>query len=295
MKILLVYNKYSGKGLKEGKLEKIVESLKEKFDEVVCHVTEEAGDITEYIKANGSDFDNILALGGDGSIHEAINGVMFLEKKPIMSFIPLGTCNDFVKNFGYKNIKKSLKIIKNGVPADIDINVANDIYFTYALAFGEETNMSYDVSHKKKRRFGKIVYYMYGFKQIFKKASYVSFTFDGKEYKNSFLFIATKTKHIGGFRKGGKVYFDSGDIDVCIIRKQWKPIALFKFIRYVLFNRAKYKFKLKEFDIINDEVTPYNIDGDHLGDFDKCHIKVINKALKVLTTKKIKKKYFLNK
>ena len=295
MKILLVYNKYSGKGLKDKKLNKIIDSLKETFDVVDTHITEEAGDITNFIAKNGANYDNILSLGGDGSIHEAINGLMQLENKPIISFIPLGTCNDFVKNFGYKNIRKSLKIIKNGVPTDIDINIANDIYFTYALAFGEETNMSYDVSHKKKRKFGKLAYYVFGIKQIFKKSQLVTFKFNGEEYKNAFIFFASKTKHVGGFRKGGKVYFDSGDIDVCIIKKNWKPIALFKFIRFILFNRAKYKFKLKEFDIINEQITPYNIDGDNLGNFNECHVKVINKALKVLTTKKIKKKYFLNK
>ena len=122
MKILLVYNKYSGKGLKEGKLEKIVESLKEKFDEVVCHVTEEAGDITEYIKANGSDFDNILALGGDGSIHEAINGVMFLEKKPInvisyiiialMTSVLLFECFYFKSIYEFDDSRISLLLIR---------------------------------------------------------------------------------------------------------------------------------------------------------------------------------------
>ena len=98
MKILLVYNKYSGKGLKEKKLNKIIASLKETFDIVDTHITEEAGDITKYIAQSGADYDNILSLGGDGSIHEAINGLMQLDKKPIISSCCSGESTDIFEN-----------------------------------------------------------------------------------------------------------------------------------------------------------------------------------------------------
>lgn len=47
-------------------------------------------------------FDIIVAVGGDGTVHEVINGLMRIEtdKRPILGIIAVGTGNDFVHNMG---------------------------------------------------------------------------------------------------------------------------------------------------------------------------------------------------
>ena len=47
-------------------------------------------------------FDIIVAVGGDGTVHEVVNGLMHIdaEKRPALGIIPVGTGNDFVHNLG---------------------------------------------------------------------------------------------------------------------------------------------------------------------------------------------------
>ncbi len=47
-------------------------------------------------------FDRLLVLGGDGTVHEVINGLMVLspEKRPAIGIVPLGSGNDFAQSLG---------------------------------------------------------------------------------------------------------------------------------------------------------------------------------------------------
>ena len=47
-------------------------------------------------------YDIVVAMGGDGTVHEVINGLMEaqVEKRPALGVIPLGSGNDFSANVG---------------------------------------------------------------------------------------------------------------------------------------------------------------------------------------------------
>ena len=106
---LIVCNAKSGhqKGLK--KINKIKDGLKDLYD-IDVYVSEYPKSITDKIKSEGNGYDTIITMGGDGTIHEAINGVMYLDRKPKMAFVPMGTCNDVCHTYKYKNIKMLLYI-----------------------------------------------------------------------------------------------------------------------------------------------------------------------------------------
>lgn len=48
-------------------------------------------------KENATKFDVFIAVGGDGTIHEVVNGVMQTEQPPAIALVPLGTGNDFAR------------------------------------------------------------------------------------------------------------------------------------------------------------------------------------------------------
>src|SRR5512136_631457 len=53
-------------------------------------------------KAGEEGHDLVVALGGDGTVHEVINGLMQLpaEKRPALGIVPLGSGNDFAHILG---------------------------------------------------------------------------------------------------------------------------------------------------------------------------------------------------
>ena len=54
------------------------------------------------LQAVGAGYDAIIAAGGDGTVHEVINGLMQVpvESRPRLGIVPLGSGNDFSSAIG---------------------------------------------------------------------------------------------------------------------------------------------------------------------------------------------------
>jgi YegS/Rv2252/BmrU family lipid kinase len=68
----------------------------------------------------------VIAAGGDGTVHEVINGLMKVpsEARPRLGIVPLGSGNDFAHSEGIRsNPAEALKQIYTGQPKRIDIGV----------------------------------------------------------------------------------------------------------------------------------------------------------------------------
>jgi diacylglycerol kinase family enzyme len=65
-------------------------------------------EITFYLRENGFRFELLVLCGGDGTLNEAINGLMNLIDKPKLLYIPSGTVND---------VSKALKLNKKDIYA----------------------------------------------------------------------------------------------------------------------------------------------------------------------------------
>jgi len=73
--------------------------------------------------------DLVLALGGDGTAHEVINGLMQIPEKqrPVLGVVPLGSGNDFAHAIGVpKKADHALVHALKGQPSAIDIGLMTD-------------------------------------------------------------------------------------------------------------------------------------------------------------------------
>lgn len=64
-----------------------------------------------------------MAVGGDGTLHEVVNGLMRRsdKKKIPMGFIPAGTGNDFCRNFSNESVERGLDFLAKGNLIKTDI------------------------------------------------------------------------------------------------------------------------------------------------------------------------------
>jgi YegS/Rv2252/BmrU family lipid kinase len=89
----------------------------------------------------------VIAVGGDGTVHEVINGIMELpaERRPRLGVVPLGSGNDFAHAIGMKpDSSLALRQIFTGKPRKIDIGKVVDgrgrvEYWDNALGIGFDT------------------------------------------------------------------------------------------------------------------------------------------------------------
>jgi diacylglycerol kinase (ATP) len=74
-------------------------------------------------------YELVIAAGGDGTVHEVINGLMQVpqEQRPRFGIVPLGSGNDFCHAVGIdKPPSEALIQVLNGKPRRIDIGVVED-------------------------------------------------------------------------------------------------------------------------------------------------------------------------
>ena len=102
MKHIFIINPAAGKNDGRQKIYDMAEKLRQEHDlDVDCILTKNPGyatDITRKIAQEGDDV-RFYACGGDGTVNEVANGIIGFSYAA-MSCIPIGTGNDFLKNFG---------------------------------------------------------------------------------------------------------------------------------------------------------------------------------------------------
>ena len=83
------------------------------------------GHATELAKQAGEDgYDLVVALGGDGTVHEVVNGLMQVdaEKRPALGVVPIGSGNDFAYANGIPtSANQAMALALNGEASPIDL------------------------------------------------------------------------------------------------------------------------------------------------------------------------------
>jgi YegS/Rv2252/BmrU family lipid kinase len=107
--------------------------------------TEYPGHATELARQAGQEgYDLVVAVGGDGTVHEAVNGLMQVppESRPALGIVPLGSGNDFAHILGIPaDPGEALLSAINGQPHFLDVGSVRDEndrleYFNNTIGMG---------------------------------------------------------------------------------------------------------------------------------------------------------------
>jgi len=107
-------------------------------------------------QAAGEGCDLVIALGGDGTAHEVINGLMQIseDKRPVLGVVPIGSGNDFAHALGVpQKPDHALVHALGGQPSQIDIGVFTDEHSRRREYFDNTVGIGFDAvvtirSHK---------------------------------------------------------------------------------------------------------------------------------------------------
>jgi len=110
------------------------------------------GDAGELARSAG-DADTVIALGGDGVIHEVACGLMTIgeDKRPRLGVIPMGSGNDFARTLGLaKNAPAaSLGQLLRGTSRPLDVGRVNGVHYLQTLSFGLDAAIALDTMGKR--------------------------------------------------------------------------------------------------------------------------------------------------
>lgn len=160
----LFINGFAGRGRAARLAEKISHRLWQGGLHLTTAETRSPGSLIDQLAvACESGAKNVLIAGGDGSVNEAINGIMEADADPRLGVIPLGTGNDFAKALGIPLAwRRACDRIIDGIgrpetDARIDVGRCNERFFLNGVGIGFDARVAI-VANRMKWPAGQIRY-----------------------------------------------------------------------------------------------------------------------------------------
>ncbi|MGB0891710.1 MAG: diacylglycerol/lipid kinase family protein [Flavobacteriaceae bacterium] len=246
-------------------------------------------------KAIQKGFRNIISIGGDGTLHHVVNGIMMQRyvktSKITIAVIPLGTGNDWIKTYKIPiNIEKSIDIIdkKKTILQDIGVLETADKNISY---FNNVAGLGYDGYIVNKlnslKKFGSIAYLLSGLAGLlFYKKSTFKIIFNDKTIEtNCLMTLFGICKFSGGGMQFTKdVNPSDGLLDITIVKNLHIFNLIFNIKKLYNGNIVHHKkvetYKTKEITVIPQSIKPFiQADGELIGT-GKVNVKIVKKAIK---------------
>ena len=261
-KALFLYSEATGQGQVNRHLDYVISSLKESFPILDVKKTSSMEEGMELARASCGVYDALIFSGGDGTFNHIINALAGQKDIPTLGYLNGGTIGDVGVNFGIsKNLKKSLKIIKNGYTSGFDLGKIGDSYFIYVAAVGAFADIPY-VTHRSSKKFmGRIAYYFRAARDAFLyKAIPVHVEANGQIYDQKVPFVlCLNGRNVGGFHVNSRSSsIHDGKFELYLT----KPGLFNGLLHYLLFKTRTTKIVASSFDIQIDYPMPWDIDGE---------------------------------
>lgn len=249
-------------------------------------------------------YDIVIALGGDGTVHEVINGLMQadVKKRPVFGVAPLGSGNDFAANLGMSDkpdvaLHQLLKgEVKKIDLAKIEDEAGRSEYWnnTINMGFGGAVSL---YSRRITRLRGFIMYLWAVLLTIFN--SYIrldsKIKTDRDEFQKELMMIAVNNgpREGGGFVTGPDAIMDDGELDLLVVTSVSRLMMLYMLPFFMQGTQKKFKevetMRCKWVEIEADHPLWMHIDGEIFVGFEhdikKVRIEILPGELEVLAPK----------
>ena len=189
-------------------------------------VTERAGHAT-ILAAAAAGYELVVAAGGDGTVHEVLNGLMSIPaaQRPALGLLPTGSGNDTRRMMGVPDdLAQASLVLATGEKRSFDVGVCNGVYFNNSFAAGLDAKVTAKAVEYKvtKRRSGLWLYVSALLHVLFRELDsfQVRVSFDGNtaEPVDTLIVAVTIGKtYGGGFFITPDALPDDGEFDVCMI------------------------------------------------------------------------------
>ena len=237
--------------------------------------TRYGGDAARIVAETGSRYDRIVCFGGDGTLNEVINGLMHLEKKPELGYIPAGTTNDFAAGLGLsKDPVRAARDAVTGGASPLDVGeTGSGKFFSYVASFGSFTSASYSAPQDVKNAIGYPAYLLEGIKSLADLHKYrVHVASDEVDVEDDFIFggVSNSTSLAGLIKlTRDQVDMNDGVFEVLLIKS---PASLTQFSEIVngIFSHTFKSdnilfFKTSHIKFECDAPFAWTIDGEFAG------------------------------
>jgi diacylglycerol kinase (ATP) len=219
-KFLFIVNPAAGKGRTAdlfGYIKPLLENRDVSFE---CRFTSGPGDAEAFAReALSGGFTHIIAVGGDGTSHDVVNGI--LGSSLVFGMIPSGSGNDFPKSAGIPlEPSHAVETIFSGRERPVDVGKLGDVYFINGLGIGLDGAVSHRFKNLKRFR-GQLGYVLGAIQEAFLFEGFRSEVTIGDWKYSGTLLLAGASNGVyqgGKFKLAPGAKVDDGLLDFHVIK-----------------------------------------------------------------------------
>ena len=260
------------------------------------------GHAIELAKQAGEEgYDMVIAMGGDGTVHEVVNGIMQAheEKRPVLGVVPVGSGNDFAHGINASKISnQALTRALTGEVSTVDVCLMTDEngrteYFdnTLGIGFGAIVTIR---SHRLPLLRGFLMYLAAVMQTIIIDHNPMKMQIETDEQKWEqsviYLVLCNGPREGGGFLIAPDAKFDDGIIHYAMITDVSRPM-MFRIVPEVM-KGTHGRFKqvrmgtCSKFTLTSNRPLYIHADGEIFSgpgtDLHKVSVEILPNALKVV-------------
>ncbi len=171
-------------------------------------------------------YDGVVAVGGDGTIFEVINGLA--GRDTALAVLPIGSGNDFIKPLGIPaDLAAAVECLRRGRVRRIDLGRAGLTYFGNMLGIGFDARVAVE-TYRLPQLHGFALYLAALWRTVWRyRSPYLRLECDGQALEGRFLLVAVGNGRCQGanFWLTPEAEMDDGYLDLCLISDM--PLPLF--------------------------------------------------------------------
>jgi diacylglycerol kinase (ATP) len=306
---LLIFNPTAGpRGELRRDLERVVGYLSERGWHVTIRATRKPGDATELARAAvAARCKAVLVAGGDGTIHEAVNGLVGSDTA--MGVLPVGTGNVWAKEIGLPTLGltqpdrllTAARMLVDGEVRWVDVGRVGDRFFINCAGVGIDSTVAAQVEPRTRtaKQLGGILTYLVAGFSIARDFSGVRSTIvvDDRTIRTMILLVVVSNIQLYGgvVKMTPEARLDDGLLDVRI----FKGMGLAWIFRHVagVFTRRHLRnpmvshYQGQRVTIYTAEPFPVQLDGEPVGTT-PISLEVVPRSLRVLVPRRASAELF---
>lgn len=260
---------------------------------------------TELARQAGLDgYDLVVAVGGDGTVHEVINGIMSLpaEKRPRLGVVPMGSGNDFAHAAGIDETPELAMVhALTGKPRKIDIGIIEDEHGrkeywdnSVNIGFGGSVNI---YSHTLPVVRGFLMYFLAVVGVMIRRYDVMPLKLktDGKEWQENLMMLAVCNgpREGRGFQTAPGAVIDDGELNYTAVKQVSRPMMFRLIPEFMSGKQGNFEQvlmgKIKKIEVDCEQPLTLHIDGETWAGFNSNvhHLKIsmIPDALEIMNKK----------
>jgi len=233
-------------------------------------------------------FDLVVAMGGDGTINEVLNG---LEDHTPLGILPLGTANVLARELRIpvNDLATACEVLRTGEPRPMDLGSCNGRRFSLMAGIGFDAEAVKEVPPNVKDLIGAPAYVLSGLRALANTDRSLRYRLYLPERRlhsrGMMLVVANAASYAGPLQIAPMASLDDGWLDLCLFRERSRVAFLGQWINVLMRRHLQDPHfayhRVRQVRVECDPPAAVQLDGDYFGRT-PVEIRVLPGAVRVV-------------